>query len=456
MARILHTADWHVGKALGKISRRDDHVAVLAEIVEQAVEHQPDLIVHSGDVFDIQLPGQDSQQIAFQALAAMSEVAPVVVIAGNHDPVTAFMGLAKLLGDNPRVLLLAKPENPAVRPLPVYELANGERIRVAAVPWIAPNRLVDFFAEGQQIASYQEGVKLINAAYANALTEGYDAAHDVLLYVAHEHVTGAVMSGSERSLQVGDAFQSDATTIPQVAYAALGHIHKPQQIAGGPGFYAGSPMQLDFGEAGEEKSSVLITAEPGRPAVIERLPLTTARPLVKFTGTLEQIAEPFAIPDRAILRALIEVDDIGDDLADQLQALLPDVTLESAEPLLPGADRALEFGDADGEAEPTVEELLGRHLETAGTKNWAVKPERVIAVFSRLWEQATNPDADPTGTPDEVRALLRTEPPVAPNGTHLRVVPETPLEAVTQAGAEVTDGEVTDDGDDDTQTAIAI
>jgi len=178
--------------------------------------------------------------------------------------------------------------------------------------------------------------------------------------------------------------------------------------------YAGAPMQLDFGEAGEEKSSVLITAEPGRPAVIERLPLTSARPLVQFVGTLEQIAEPFAIPDRAILRAIITVDEPTDDLSDKVQALLPDVTIERADPMLPGADRALDPGDTDGETEPSVEELLGRHLAAQGTKNQGVKPERVVAVFTQLQAEAANPGAD--DGPTAVTALLTREPPAAPHG----------------------------------------
>ena len=66
-----------------------------------------------------------------------------------------------------------------------------------------------------------------------------------------------------------------------MTYAAFGHIHKPQDLPGSvvTGCYAGSPIQLDFGELDEAKRIVLVDARPGYPPEIQSLSLSGGRPL---------------------------------------------------------------------------------------------------------------------------------------------------------------------------------
>jgi DNA repair protein SbcD/Mre11 len=67
--RLLHTSDWHLGRTVGQRpaqrSRDDDFDAVLAEITGIARDAQPDLIVHSGDLFDSWRPGAGDLTSAF-------------------------------------------------------------------------------------------------------------------------------------------------------------------------------------------------------------------------------------------------------------------------------------------------------------------------------------------------------------------------------------------------------
>jgi len=47
-------------------------------------------------------------------------------------------------------------------------------------------------------------------------------------------------------------------------YVALGHLHQAQSIAGPcPIYYSGSPLQLDFGEAGQAKFALVVDASVG-------------------------------------------------------------------------------------------------------------------------------------------------------------------------------------------------
>src|SRR5262249_52967317 len=127
-------------------------------------------------------------------------------------------------------------------------------------------------------------------ALARGLTHGYDPGRHVLVLVAHLFVTGARFSTSERPLTVSDVYATHCERLPQVSYAAYGHVHRPQRLPGPvAGRYAGSVVQLDFGEAGEQKEVVIVDAAPGRPARVETRPLSAGRPLRRIEGTLAEI-----------------------------------------------------------------------------------------------------------------------------------------------------------------------
>src|SRR5664279_5441429 len=113
MARMFHTSDWHVGKPLRGVSRTPDHEVVLAEIVAQARDAKPDLIIHSGDVFDGLRPATADLRLALGVLNELGAIAPKVVLAGNHDYGALFDGFAMLLGTDSPVRFVSKARPPA-------------------------------------------------------------------------------------------------------------------------------------------------------------------------------------------------------------------------------------------------------------------------------------------------------------------------------------------------------
>ncbi|MFD4626100.1 exonuclease SbcCD subunit D [Streptomyces sp. NPDC058475] len=92
---------------------------------------------------------------------------------------------------------------------------------------------------------------------------------DVLVYAAHLFIVGATRSYSERRISLSTEYAAAAADLPDVAYGALGHIHKPQSVdrSGFPAYYAGSPLQMDFGETGDTKSVVLVSARRTRSVI---------------------------------------------------------------------------------------------------------------------------------------------------------------------------------------------
>ena len=131
MATLLHTSDWHVGKGLGNVDRLADHRAALEAIVAAAREHRPDVILHTGDVFDGPRPGHEHVQLAVSALRELAALAPTVVLAGNHDSQALFGVFTTLLGDDAALRFIGKGRKPAEGGIVQIETAGGERVRIA-------------------------------------------------------------------------------------------------------------------------------------------------------------------------------------------------------------------------------------------------------------------------------------------------------------------------------------
>ena len=85
--KILHTADWHLGKRLDRFSRLEEQVLVMEELIQTADEQQVDIILIAGDLFDNFNPSVEAVQLFYKTLKRLSlnGKRPVIAISGNHD-----------------------------------------------------------------------------------------------------------------------------------------------------------------------------------------------------------------------------------------------------------------------------------------------------------------------------------------------------------------------------------
>ena len=67
-------------------------------------------------------------------------------------------------------------------------------------------------------------------------------------------------------------------------FAALGHLHRPQQIKAAPcpAYYSGSPLAYSFSEADYAKALYIIDAKPGQPADVRAVYPHCGKPLRKW------------------------------------------------------------------------------------------------------------------------------------------------------------------------------
>jgi exonuclease SbcD len=302
-----------------------------------------------------------------------------------------------LLGTDSPVRFVSKARPPADGGIVEVQAGDGTRLRLAPVPFVHANRQVDWFGDPQRfMAVYATRMQLINDILWEGLEDGYDPARDVLLYAAHLHVSGAHLSGSERLVHVSETYAAESAGLPIVSYSALGHIHKPQQVPGRDAHYVGSPIQLDYGEAGEAKSSIVVDVLPGRPAEVQRLPLTAGRALLELRGSFEQIEARASQVDNELLRVVVETEDPILDLADALAELFPHATLvEVDERIASRTLKALDPSEADNEApEPTYQELLELYLHSTVTGDKTVPAGQVQTLFSALYD-SLHEEGDP-------------------------------------------------------------
>jgi exonuclease SbcD len=384
--RLLHVSDWHIGRQTYRCSRVPDHEAVLGEIVELAREARPHLVLHTGDVFDGFRPGYAEMAFAVEALEKLAALAPVVVVAGNHDSPALFRLFDRLQGDEPRIRFVDRVRPPAEGGVLDLPGANGEVVRVAFLPFAHANRMVDRFEDATTwTATYSERIQRIEEELECGLAAGYDPSRHVLLFAAHLYVSGARFSGSERPLHVSEAYATRLEQLPHVSYAAFGHIHLPQPLPrrGVTGRYAGSPIPLDFGEEREQKEVVLVEAEPGRPAVVTPVALEGGRPMRTIVGSLDDLREAAPTVGDALCRVTVCTEEPIPDLARLVGELLPDATVvEVSEDCAATRLEVVEATVDEADVEPGFSELFRAYLAERGTRG--ARADRVLRTFEML------------------------------------------------------------------------
>ena len=383
--RLLHTADWHLGRTIRGRSRIAEFEAVLSEVAGIAVEERVDVFLVAGDIWDTMSPPPEADRLLYSALRRLVEAhIDVVLLAGNHDNprrLAAFGQFADLLGVHTQATVRRWDEGGTI------EIERrGERMRIAALPWIPEGRALNA-AEilGPAHESYQQYAEFASAIFEQA-ARGFGS-DTINVFASHVFVDGASVSsldGSERRIHIGQTYAVPPSALPGHAqYVALGHVHQPQEIAApnGAAAYAGSLLQLDFGERGQQKVVRLVDLEVGRPARHRAIPITSGRRLTEVRGTFDEVVAQGEAAGDAYLRATVRIDQPSPGLAQRLREALPncvDVRVEMAQ-----GPSAL---DHERPAPMSPAEHYTRYYESAHGR---VPSEEVIATFRKVLDAAS-------------------------------------------------------------------
>ena len=255
--RILHTADWHIGQRLHERQRTEEHEKFLEWLLKTIQEHQIELLLVSGDIFDTSLPSAESTNLYYRFLYRLFDEtdAYTVITAGNHDSPRhleaprEFLKMGRI-----HVVGLANEADECVFALP----PDNPRVAVAAVPYLSESDLrhLSYETEADRSERYREWFKTFYADCVAAMPVELPK-----ILMGHLFVQGGKISDSERNVRIGGATATHASDFPEnVSYVALGHLHRPQTIGGTdyPIRYSGSPIPMRFNETGYRKKVYLL------------------------------------------------------------------------------------------------------------------------------------------------------------------------------------------------------
>jgi exonuclease SbcD len=275
--RILHTSDWHLGRALHEESLLADQAWVLDRLVDLVREERPDAMVVAGDVYDRAVPPAEAVELLDDVLTRIADLGvPAVVIAGNHDSGERLSFGARLLVA--RGVHLRGGVGRAAEPVEL----PGKGL-VYAVPFVDPD-VVRGLEGDEAVRGHAAATERVLARVrADARGRGLPT-----VLVAHAFVQGALQTpDSERPVVVGTAGSVPPETVAGFDYVALGHLHAPQEIAERVR-YSGSLLKYSFSEAAHEKGVVLVEVERGR-ATARTVALGARRDVVRLRGTLRDL-----------------------------------------------------------------------------------------------------------------------------------------------------------------------
>lgn len=292
--KIVHTADWHIGKILHNQDLHEDIHLFFDWLLEYIKEENIDILIVSGDIFDLANPANRDIKSYYQMLYKLSLTkTKIIITGGNHDSVSHLDAPSHLLDVLNIVVIGGGREDRNDMIIPCFDNTEQLECVILAVPFLRDKDLrptikaSEMNSKSDAISEaikkyYDELVELTNHKYGSEIP---------IIAMGHLFMHGAITSDSEREIHVGnlEGLQSDIIH-PDIDYMALGHIHKPQTIGAKANIrYCGSPVFLDFSEREYEKRIIVLELENQKITNIKPVAIPKYRELRKIVGTLSEV-----------------------------------------------------------------------------------------------------------------------------------------------------------------------
>lgn len=306
--RIIHTADWHLGKNIKDKSRLQEQESYLDFFVQKNKDLKPDLILIAGDIYDTTHPPVRAEQLLYENLKHLTRGGDclVLLIAGNHDSperLSSAVPLAKEHG----IIILGTPKTVIeTGTYGKHRVVNsgegfleveigGERAVIITLPYPSEKRLNEVFYgddedEEERLLSYQDKM----AALFQKLEKNFRE-DTINLTVSHLFVFGSSIGGTERTISLGGSFALSSDILPKKAhYTALGHIHRPQILpkTNGRARYSGSPLAYSIDETEYQKKFYVVDIDEKREVKIDEVDIPVFKPIELWTvDSIEEAIE---------------------------------------------------------------------------------------------------------------------------------------------------------------------
>ncbi len=309
--KILHTADWHIGKKLHKHYLYEDFDLFINWLIKLITDKEIEAVLISGDVFDLANPSAEARKQYYRALLQLRKTnCQLIITGGNHDSPSMLDAPKEILNELNVTVIGGMPSEVEECLIPLQNKKGENELIVAAIPFLRDSDLRSIDEE----VVYENRIEAIRKGIEASFTKAAKTSKVLypklpVLAMGHLYAAGIETSDSERDIQIGNqaAFQASQFG-EEFSYVALGHIHKPQRVnAQIPTFYSGSPLPLSFSERKDEKRLLLIDTENGFEP--ESIAIPNFRKLIRISGSIAEIQQKlFSLESQGSLTNLIEVE----------------------------------------------------------------------------------------------------------------------------------------------------
>lgn len=312
MFKFIHTSDWHLGQNFYGYDRSEEQSDFLQQLADIVRKHTPDALLVSGDIYNTAAPSNATVNMYVNAMLDIHRACPtmaIIVIAGNHDSASRLDSDRRLweLAGVTVVGSIARGDKGKADL--AHHLVNvGDKGIVAAVPFAYPASFPlttddPMDTAQRQQAYFQALLDLANAHNTNGLP---------VVLMAHLAVSNSDFTGHDRDMKMECVDLSTLGT--GYDYAALGHIHRPQQVSE-QARYCGTPVPVSFDEQCEHSVTIVEIDAHGSQPVISTKQIKNIKPLhtipanepVDFETALQQL-QAINPNERSYIRLNVKVD----------------------------------------------------------------------------------------------------------------------------------------------------
>ena len=310
--RLLHTADWHLGRIFYGQYLTDDQAHVLEnQFFSILKDEKIDGILLAGDVFDRAVPPIEAIELWDSIITrlAMDYKVPLFVVSGNHDGAER-LEVGRSMLSRSGIHIWGSPHH-ALQPFE-FEGADG-KVAICPMPFSEPRRIGDALGLGAIVSkpvdidmsedSLFSYVETDEQEPASLNLHNYDQMYQAWsnhlrnqvpkgmrsIAISHAFVMGGDVGGSERTLSIGGSEQVSPQVFKDFHYTALGHLHGPQRMGADYIRYSGSPLKYSFDEHTQKKSFTIVDMNTKGQVDISTIPVDAKRDVVILEGYFEDL-----------------------------------------------------------------------------------------------------------------------------------------------------------------------
>lgn len=273
--KIMHLSDLHLGKRVNEFSMIDDQRYILKQVMDIVINDKADAVIIAGDVYDRQVPPVQAVELFDAFLTGLMNMnIPVLVISGNHDSAERIAFGSDIMSTGH--IYMSRAYDGKMQCVTLEDEYGP--VNFYMLPFIKPSYVRPYFDD--DIKDYNDAVRLV---IQNA---EYDPGERNVI-ISHQFVTGAQTCQSEE-ITVGGLDNVDASAYAFFDYAALGHIHGPQNM-GDRIRYCGTLLKYSFSEINHKKSVTLVELGPKGEVNIELKPIKPLRDMREIKGTYMEL-----------------------------------------------------------------------------------------------------------------------------------------------------------------------